>query len=50
MKTAPKAPRHVFINHGEANAAEALRIRIGRELRWDASVPLLGQRVEITGL
>lgn len=50
MKTAPKAPRHVFINHGEANAAEALRIRIGRELHWDASVPLLGHRVEITGL
>lgn len=47
MKTAPKTPRHVFINHGEANAAEALRVRIGRELRWDASVPLLGQRVEI---
>ena len=50
MKTAPKAPRHVFINHGEANAAEALRVRIGRELHWDASVPLLGQRVEIAGL
>ena len=50
MKTAPKAPRHVFINHGEANAADALRVRIGRELHWDASVPLLGQRVEIEGL
>ena len=50
MKTAPRAPRHVFINHGEANAADALRIRIGRELHWDASVPLLGQRVEIAGL
>ncbi len=50
MKTAPKAPRHVFINHGEPNAADALRVRIGRELQWDASVPLLGQRVEIAGL
>ncbi len=50
MKTAPKAPRHVFINHGEPNAADALRVRIGRELHWDASVPLLGQRVEIAGL
>lgn len=50
MKTAPKAPRHVFINHGEANAADALRILVGRELHWDASVPLLGQRVEIAGL
>ncbi len=50
MKTAPKAPRHVFVNHGEPNAADALRVRIGRELHWDASVPLLGQRVEISGL
>jgi metallo-beta-lactamase family protein len=50
MKTAPRAPRHVFINHGEPNAADALRVRIGRELQWDASVPLLGQRVEIAGL
>ncbi len=50
MKTAPRAPRHVFINHGEANAADALRIRVGRELHWDASVPLLGQRVEIARL
>jgi len=50
MKTAPRAPRHVFINHGEPNAADALRVRIGRELHWDASVPLLGQRVEIAGL
>ena len=50
MKTAPRAPRHVFINHGEASAVDALRVRIGRELRWDASVPLLGQRVEIAGM
>ena len=50
MKTAPRAPRHVFINRGEASAADALRVRIGRELHWDASVPLLGQRVEIAGL
>ena len=50
MKTAPTAPRHVFINHGEANAADALRVRIGRELHWEASVPLLGQQVELAGL
>ncbi len=50
MKTAPRAPRHVFINHGESQAAEALRLGIARELHWDASVPLLGQRVEISGM
>jgi metallo-beta-lactamase family protein len=50
MRTAPKPPRHVFVNHGESQAADALRLRIKRELSWDASVPLLGERVEITGI
>ena len=50
MRTAPKAPRHVFINHGESQAADALRVRVERELHWEASVPLLGQRVEIAGI
>lgn len=36
-------PRKVLIVHGEAEASEALRVRIGRELGWDASVPLPGQ-------
>ena len=50
MRTLKKPPRHVFINHGEPTAADALRIRINQELHWDASVPLLGQRVEIEGI
>ena len=33
------APARIFIVHGEAEAAEALRVRIRRELEWDASVP-----------
>lgn len=33
-----QAPRRVFIIHGEPAASEALRTRIGRELRWKASV------------
>lgn len=36
-------PRKVFIVHGEPNASEALRIRIDRELGWDAVVPLPNQ-------
>lgn len=36
-------PRKVLIVHGEADASEALRVRIQRELGWDASVPLPGQ-------
>ncbi len=33
------APKRVFIVHGESEASEALRIRIDRELGWDATVP-----------
>lgn len=36
-------PRKVLIVHGEADASDALRVRIQRELGWDASVPLPGQ-------
>lgn len=39
LRAAPRAPRRVFINHGEPDAAEALRVRIQRELHWDAHVP-----------
>lgn len=43
-----RAPRRVFIVHGEPEAAEALRERIGRELGWDACVPLQGQVFELS--
>lgn len=32
------APRRTFIVHGEPEAADALRVKIGRELGWKASV------------
>lgn len=35
----PRAPQRVFIVHGEPEASEALRVRIGREKGWDAVVP-----------
>lgn len=38
-----KAPREIFIVHGEPEASEALRERIQRELGWPASVPLQGE-------
>ncbi len=34
-----RAPRRVFIVHGEPKASEALRERIGRDLGWNATVP-----------
>ena len=48
LKTAPKAPRAVYLNHGEPMAADTLRQRIERELGWPAMVPHLGQTVEIS--
>lgn len=39
LRTSPKAPRRVFITHGEPDAADALRLRIERELQWHAHIP-----------
>ncbi len=47
LATAPRAPRGIYLNHGEAAPADALRQRIERELGWPATVPRLGQSVEI---
>lgn len=32
-------PRHVFVTHGEPEAAEALRSAIEARLGWEAGVP-----------
>jgi hypothetical protein len=37
----------VFIVHGEPDAADALRVRIERELGWSAHVPEYLERVEL---
>ncbi|TXH95242.1 MAG: MBL fold metallo-hydrolase [Pseudomonas sp.] len=42
-----RAPKRVFVVHGEADASEALRERIQRELGWEVSVPLQGQQFEL---
>ena len=42
-----RAPRRVFIVHGEAQASEALRSRIDQELGWDAVVPRQAQMFEL---
>ena len=47
LRTAARPPRRVFVVHGEPDAADALRQRIEHELRWNATVPLLGQTVEL---
>ncbi len=42
-----RPPRQVFIVHGEPDASEALRERIGRELGWEATVPLMDEEFEL---
>ncbi len=39
MRSSPKAPKHVFITHGEPSAADALRHRVEEELGWSCEVP-----------
>jgi metallo-beta-lactamase family protein len=36
MRTAPRRPQAVYLTHGEPAAADALRVRIERELGWSA--------------
>lgn len=47
LKTTKKAPKTVFLNHGEPEAADSLRLEIKHRLGWSAMVPLLGQQVEL---
>lgn len=42
-----RSPGASFIVHGEATASEALRVRIGRDLGWEAVVPVQGQVFEL---
>jgi metallo-beta-lactamase family protein len=49
LRSAPRPPRGVFITHGEPDAADALRLRIERELHWKAHVPEYGEVVDLGG-
>ncbi|TXL72978.1 MBL fold metallo-hydrolase [Vineibacter terrae] len=42
-----RAPRQVFIVHGEPEASEALRVRIERELGWPGVVPRQDQEFRL---
>lgn len=42
-----RLPSRVFIVHGEDDASEALRIRIGRELGWKATVSRQNQAFKL---
>jgi metallo-beta-lactamase family protein len=42
-----KAPRRVFVTHGEREAAEALAARLSRERGFSTHVPDIGEEVEL---
>jgi len=42
-----RAPRRVFVTHGEPDAADALRKRIQDELHWNAHVPEHMESIEL---
>ncbi len=46
MQHVERAPRHTFVVHGDPDATDALRFRIGHELGWRASVPPHAQSVD----
>lgn len=47
LKTAPSAPKAVYLTHGEPGPADMLRQRIKHELGWSAMAPLLGQTIDL---
>jgi metallo-beta-lactamase family protein len=49
LRAAPSAPSATYVTHGEASAADALRVRIKRELGWDVRVPDQSERVPLGG-
>ena len=47
LRTASRAPKRVFVVHGDPKPASALAGRIRRELGWDVVVPAYRHRTEI---
>lgn len=48
LRSAPRRPESVFITHGEPDAAEALRLRVERDLHWRAHVPEYRDTIDLT--
>jgi metallo-beta-lactamase family protein len=49
LRTCRQPPKRVFVTHGDPDPAEALRLRVARELGWHAEVPLLGDSADLSG-
>jgi metallo-beta-lactamase family protein len=48
LRTAARAPRRLFVVHGDPDPAAALGARVRSELGWDVVVPAYGDRAELT--
>ena len=48
LKTCRRAPRNVFITHGEPAASDVLRRRISEDLGWPCRVPAYRDEAELT--
>lgn len=48
LERIPRPPRHVYVVHGEADAADAFRQSIEEKLGWSASVPEHGEQVALS--
>ncbi len=47
LQQMPVAPKHCFVTHGEPEAADQFRISLQEELQWSATVPEIGDSVEL---
>lgn len=47
LRTAERAPKKVFLVHGEPAAASALRAKIEQELGWPVAIPVENQEFDI---
>ena len=47
LRAAPEEPEHVFLTHGEPDAADALRRRVEHELGWSAHAPEHMERIDL---
>jgi metallo-beta-lactamase family protein len=47
MRGFRQAPRRTFITHGEPAAADAMRLRIERELHWKCHMPFYLEQVAL---
>ena len=50
LKRMPEPPRQVILNHGEANSADAYRMRIEEELGWECSIARDGDVFDVEAL